>query len=160
MLLEVIQPTGYSLVINSLRPVEHDCYLEIKHNSQFYIMTENFNIIGAVYWGRGSLTKGTQIWSFIKHCLYKIMFLFSLWGKTTCLERPQNLVVALCRFHCTFIEIYMCSWPQAVWKNFLFSKHNFEIIWFSGPFCYFCSPECIQIMIRGIFVTKWPIFQV
>ena len=42
MLLEVIQPTGYSLAINSLRPGEHVSYLEIKHNGQIYVMTINF----------------------------------------------------------------------------------------------------------------------
>ena len=43
---------------------------------------------------------------------------------------------------------------QAVWKKFLFTKHNFEIIWFSGPFWRFCFPECIQIMIRGLFLQR------
>ena len=39
------------------------------------------------------------------------------------------------------------SWARAQCrlsdKNFLFSKHNSEIIWFSGPFWHFCYPECI-----------------
>ena len=55
----------------------------------------------------------------------------------------------------------MLSYPRQSEKKFLFSKHNFEIIWFSRPFGYFWSPECIQIMIRGLFFAKeWPVFQV
>ena len=43
---------------------------------------------------------------------------------------------------------------KKIWKHFLFSKHNFEIIWFYGPFWHFCSPECIQITIRRILLQR------
>ena len=43
---------------------------------------------------------------------------------------------------------------QAVWKKILFSKHNVKIIWFSGLFWHFCSPECIQIIIRRLFCEE------
>ena len=61
------------------------------------------------------------------------------------------------------------STQQAVWKKFLFSKHNFEIILFSGPSWHFCSPECIQIMIRGLVLRRndqyfsykiWPLIKI
>ena len=41
---------------------------------------------------------------------------------------------------------------KAVWKNFLFSKHNFELIWFSGPFWHFFLWNAYRSWFVGFFV--------
>ena len=42
--------------------------------------------------------------------VFTISCLFSLSWETTCLERPQNLVVALYRFHCITTRLHISQW--------------------------------------------------
>ena len=39
-------------------------------------------------------------------------------------------------------------------KKFLFSNHNFEIIWFFGRFRHFCSPERLRIIIHRLYLRR------
>ena len=43
--------------------------------------------------------------------------LFSLPSKTTCVERPQDLVVALYRFHCTLVQVI--AWCHLATSHYL-----------------------------------------
>ena len=71
-------------------------------------MAQYLCTVEPVSWDRESLTKTHKCHHLSGTVLTKAC-LFSLSWKTTCLERPPNLVVALYRFHCIWVRAYWFS---------------------------------------------------
>ena len=53
----------------------------------------------------------------------------------------DNYHLHVIRAECNFSVLKKHLFFHRVSKEILFSKHNFEIIWFSGLFWHFCSPD-------------------
>ena len=69
--------------------------------------SENFMMIRWWEHSQKGVTDGRTDWT-IHRAAWSQLKMMPLW-KTTCLERPDNLVVALYRFHCICISKLICE---------------------------------------------------
>ena len=123
-------------------------------------VTDHMSVLVQVQWNLYNktgklLTKTHKIYHlcgtvFTKACL------FSLSWETTCLERPQYLVVVLYSFHCNDFapsrqqSITWTSVDQALWCHMASLKFN-ELI-----HCSDASFALILLIINALFNTLWP----
>ena len=64
----------------------------------------------------------------------------------------DNYYLHVIRAECNFSVLKKHLFFHRVSKKILFSKHNFAIIWFSGLFWHFCSPDHLS---QDFFVEKF-----
>ena len=85
-----------------------DCYLVLGKWLMFATFCQiNFYCVQwNLYNKTGEVLLKTHKFQHLSHTVFTKSCLFSLSWETTCLERPQNLAVALYRFYCTVETLY------------------------------------------------------